>query len=148
VSRKILSAFLALALIAGFTAVTKADVTGSFDLHITMEPMGTQTESVEFFFDVQSNLDITITMSGLSIGADIGFGVTGVEFAIISLSTSLGALAVDDKFVFAMPFGCDLASWSGQCPGAWMIWRAKSSSIWNLAPSVTATMRSVEIAFR
>lgn len=104
-SRRILSAFLALVLVAGFAAVTKADVGGSFDLHISMQPMGTQTESVKFFFDIQSNLDITVTLSGLSIGADLGFGTTGVEFAVISLNTSLGALAVDDTFVFAMPFG-------------------------------------------
>ena len=105
-SRRILSAFLALVLVAGFAAVTKADVTGSFDIHILMEPMGRQTESVMYFFDIQSNLVVNITISGLTIGFDIGFGTTGIEFAIINLDTNLGALSVSDDFVFAEPFGC------------------------------------------
>jgi hypothetical protein len=116
VSRRILSAFLALVLVAGFAAVTKADVTGSFDIHITMTPMGTQTEAVEFFFDIQSNLQINVTLSGLTVSADIGFGTTGVEFAILGVSTSLGALQVDDDFVYASPFGCTTFI-GGQCEG-------------------------------
>lgn len=118
-SRRILSAFLALVLVAGFAAVTKADVTGSFDIHITMTPMGTQTEAVEFFFDIQSNLQVNVTLSGLTISADIGFGTTGVEFAIIGVNTSLGALQVDDDFVYASPFGCTSfpGGLGGQCAG-------------------------------
>src|SRR5574337_948947 len=106
--RSILSIALALILFVGFTAVTKADVTGSFDIHITINPEGKQTEAVRFVFDLQSNLVINVTLSGLTFGADLGFGTTGVEFAILSLNTNLGALAVNDDFVFASPFGCTL----------------------------------------
>jgi len=134
VSRRILSAFLALTLIAGFAAVTKADVTGSFDIHFQMIPEGLQTEAVQFYFDIQANLQVNVTLSGLTIGTDIGFGTTGIEFAVITLDTSLGALTVNDTFVFAPPFACDLethddgpypmgsntAEWSGQCPGQYV----------------------------
>ncbi len=116
-SRRILSAFLALALVAGFAAVTKADVTGSFDISIALAPEGNQTEAVEFFFDIQSNLVVNVTLSGLTIGADIGFGTTGIEFAVLSLNTSLGALQVSDTFVFASPFGCTTFPTFGQCDG-------------------------------
>src|SRR3990172_7882121 len=105
-SRRILSALLALLMVVGFTAMTKADVTGSFDIHITLSPEGTQTEAVKFFIDFQSNLQINVTLSGLTFSADLGFGTTGVEFAILGLTTNLGALAIHDDFVFAPPFGC------------------------------------------
>jgi len=128
VSRRILSAFLALILVAGFATISKADVTGSFDLNIAMIAMGTQTEAVQFSFDIQANLQVNVTLSGLTVGADIGFGTTGIEFAILNLNTSLGALQVNDQFVFAEPFGCALYTGggvsnsaaggpSGQCSG-------------------------------
>lgn len=117
-SRRILSALLALILVATFATVAKADVTGSFEIDITLTPEGSQTEAVKFDIDFQSNLVINILLSGLTFGADIGFGVTGVEFAVLSLRTSLGALSVDDEFVFAAPFGC--ADWpeDAVCSGA------------------------------
>lgn len=120
-SRRILSALLALTLVAGFAFATKADVTGSFDIDITLVPEGTQTEAVKLDIDFQSNLQVNITMSGLTLGADLGFGVTGVEFAILSLTTNLGALAVFDQFVFAAPFGCTNFPGSGQCAGNFVI---------------------------
>jgi len=131
-SRKVLSALMAFTLILGFAVVTKGDVTGSFDLHIQMIAMGTQTEAVQFFFDIQANLQVNVTLSGLTIGADIGFGTTGIEFAIINLNTSLGALQVNDQFVFAEPFGCTLYTGgavsnsaaggpSGQCLGQYVV---------------------------
>ncbi len=116
-SRRILSAFLALILVATFAATSKADVTGSFDLNIQMIAMGTQTEAVQFNFDIQANLQVNVTLSGLTLGADIGFGTTGIEFAILNLNTSLGALQVNDQFVFAEPFGCTSFPGSGQCSG-------------------------------
>ena len=116
-SRRILSAFLALMFVATFATVSKADVTGSFDLNIQMIAMGTQTEAVQFNFDIQANLQVNVTLSGLTIGADIGFGTTGVEFAILNLNTSLGALQVNDQFVFAEPFACTSFPAAGQCSG-------------------------------
>ena len=116
--RSILSIVLALILFVGFATTAKADVTGSFDIHISLEPTGTQTEAVEFEFDLQSNLQLTITLSGLSFGFDIGFGVTGVEFAILSLNTNLGALSVNDTFVFAAPFACSDFAGVGNGPNS------------------------------
>jgi hypothetical protein len=55
-----------------------------------------------------------------------------VEFAVLSLTTNLGALSVFDQFVFAEPFACALetsandglgdgtAEWPGQCPGTYV----------------------------
>jgi hypothetical protein len=124
-SRRILSALLALILVATFATVSKADVTGSFEIDIELIPMGNQTEAVKFFIDFQSNLVINILLSGLTFGVDIGFGVTGVEFAVLSLRTSLGALSVDDLFVFAAPFGCAphpvINDGNGNCPGITVI---------------------------
>lgn len=71
-SRRILSALLALLMVAGFTAMTKADVTGSFDIHITLNPEGGQTEAVKYFFDIQSNLQINVTLSGLTFSVEPG----------------------------------------------------------------------------
>src|SRR3990172_1345409 len=105
-SRRILSALLALLMVVGFTAMTKADVTGSFDIHITLNPEGNQTEAVKFYIDFQSNLQINVTLSGLPFSAALGFGTTGVEFAILGVTTNLGALSIHDDFVFAPPFGC------------------------------------------
>ena len=116
-SRRILSALLALVMVVGFTAMTKADVTGSFDIHITLNPEDTQTEAVKFYIDFQSNLQVNVTLSGLTFSADLGFGTTGVEFAILGLTTNLGALAINDLFVFAAPFGCAAFPAAGQCAG-------------------------------
>lgn len=115
-SRSALSLFLALVLVAGFAAVSRADVTGSFDVHISLEPQGNQTESVPFDIDFQSNLQVNVTLSGLTFGSDIGFGVTGIEFAILSLETNLGALALTDTFVFATPFDANLVALNGGAP--------------------------------
>lgn len=112
--------------VAFFSTATLADVTGSFDLQFDLVPEGTQTEAVEFFFDLKANLMLNVTLSGLTIGADLGFGTTGLEFGIVSLETNLGALGVMDQFVFAAPFSCalfpvgisnDSGGISGQCPG-------------------------------
>lgn len=135
-SRQILSVIFALLLIFGYTQISQADVTGSFELDIALIPEGAQTEAVKFDIDFQANLVINITLSGITFGADLGFGVTGVEFAVLSLTTNLGALAVFDQFVFAEPFACVLFTGGsvsdlntingggqlvGQCPGQQVI---------------------------
>lgn len=131
-SRKILSVLFMFTLLFGYAQIAHADVTGSFELDITLIPEGAQTEAVKFDIDFQANLVINITLSGITFGADLGFGVTGVEFAVLSLTTNLGALAVFDQFVFAEPFACALFTGGpvsdlntitgggglvGQCPG-------------------------------
>lgn len=123
--RQILSCMLALLLALGVAFVSRADVTGSLDINLALNPEGTQTEAVKFNIDLQSNLQLTVTLSGLTFGADLGFGTTGIEFAILSLNTQLGALSVFDEFVFAQPFGANFTGVCGsttdatpdQCPG-------------------------------
>gem|GEM_PF-5717949 len=84
--------------------VVQAEVTGSFDIDVGLIPTGTQIEATPFFVDLQSTLQLNVTLSGLTWGLNAGFGPTGIEFAILRLSTSLGALAVRDTAVFATPF--------------------------------------------
>lgn len=116
--RKLLPAVLILALLIGFSSLTKADVTGNFDIHINLTPDNTKFEAVTFNIDFQSNLNVNITTSGLTIGADLGFGTPGIEFAIVSLDTNLGALHLHDEFIFASPFGCANFPAKGTCAPA------------------------------
>lgn len=117
----------ALALVGFGTATARADVTGTFNIDITLFPQGTQTEAVKFDIDLMSNFQFNSTFSGLTLGADLGFGVTGVEFSILKLAANLGALTFRQDGVFAVPFGCKLflapvgngpdAQLGGACPG-------------------------------
>lgn len=117
----------------GWTA--KADVTGLFDIDLSLSPQTNSQEAVPFFFDLQSNLQVNATLSGMTFGLDLGFGVTGLEFATLSVGTNLGALTLQDQFVFAPPFGCSAPTWlgvaggvsngtdggiAGQCPGGFV----------------------------
>lgn len=86
------------------TVAGRADVTGSFNIHVALLPEGTQTESVQFYFDLQSNLQLNVTISGMTFSADLGFGTTGPEFAVTGFNTNLGAVNINDTFVFAIPF--------------------------------------------
>jgi len=83
-----------------------ADVTGSFNIDVTLTPENVLIEAAKLHIDLQSNLQVNTTLSGITFGVDMGFGVTGIEFAILNLTTNLGALFIFDQFVFASPFGC------------------------------------------
>lgn len=132
---------LAPALLIGFFLATGlcwtgwADVTGMFTFDLSLTPQTNSQESVPFFFDLQSNLQVHITISGMIFGLDLGFGITGLEFTIVSIGTNLGALTIKDEFVFAPPFGCSAPGWlgvvaglsddgdggiAGQCPGSFV----------------------------
>lgn len=129
--RSTLSLLAALILLIGISTTAQAEVSGSFNTYFIMFPDGTQTDAVEFFFDIQSYLEVYITLSGLTLGFDTGFGPTGVEFAIINFDTFIGALQLDAKLIFAEPFGCTLfadpvgnepdANVVGQCPGPFVV---------------------------
>lgn len=101
------------ALTLGLAQVVEADVTGQFNIDLTLNPQTNAQEAVPFFFDLQSNLIVNITVSGMTFAMDIGFGTTGLEFAIVSVGTNLGALAIRDEFIFASPFGCSMPTWLG-----------------------------------
>lgn len=96
--------FLAFFLNVVFSFTVAAEISGTFDVNITLEPSGTQTEAVKYFFDFQSNLMVNVTVSGLTYGPDLGFGTTGLEFSVLNLMAKMGALTLENKLVFATPF--------------------------------------------
>lgn len=104
--RRGLSVCLILVAIFVYSNLVHADVTGSFEIDITLTPENVLVEASKFHIDLQSNLQVNTTLSGITLGMDVGFGVTGIEFAILKLNTNLGALFIFDEFVFAAPFGC------------------------------------------
>ena len=133
-SRKILSVALALILAVGFVSfVTKADVTGSFETALSITPVqcvldksliGTGYYDGKDFpgkpglfpayceqqfplIDVESELSINWTISGLTLGIDTVAGMTGIEHILTNLQATLGALNITDQFFFAVPFGAD-----------------------------------------
>ena len=118
---------LSLALVAllafGFYAATaKADVTGSFGFNVIFSPipctqvivgvvpeitnLGDQPCEVTVYkFDFEADLNINIAISGLVTGIHSHLGNTGLEDVILTFAATLGALDVNDTFVFAQPFG-------------------------------------------
>ena len=91
-------------LIVAFARPVHADVTGNFSLNLTLIPEGVQTESTKYFIDLQTFLRLNLTLSGITLSPDLVYGVTGSEYAILGLQTSLGALSISDEFVFGTPF--------------------------------------------
>jgi len=127
-SKKFLGFTLALLLAFGFYgAVAKADVTGSFGINLGFAPIDCRyltladpdTGLIYFFydqpceetvykFDLQTDLNINITVSGLTMGIHSHAGTTGFEDIILTFATTLGALDITDTFVFAQPFAQDV----------------------------------------
>jgi hypothetical protein len=120
---KVLSIALAVLMaFAFYSATTKADVTGSFGLGISLDAipctsvlvgtvqtpaqLGDQPcESTVFKIDFESDLNVNIAISGLTTSIHSHAGVTGLEDVILTFAATLGALDVSDTFVFAQPFG-------------------------------------------
>jgi hypothetical protein len=95
-----------------WSVVGRADVNGSFDLFITMQPQTTSGETSEFDFDFEAELDLNVTLSGLTFSNAMTYGIGGVEHYIMALSTTLGALDILDEFVFATPYyGVSTSYW-------------------------------------
>ena len=116
---KVLSiALAALMALSFYSATTKADVTGSFGIHLSFEPIQCQNlplfdilnfpdqpcEKTFFKIDFETSININITISGLTVGIHAHTGVTGFEDIILSFATTLGALDITDTFVFAQAF--------------------------------------------
>ena len=104
-----------------YAATTKADVTGSFGVNISYEPFpcqliavqsGEQTfqfydqpcEKTFFKIDFETDFNVNIAISGLTMGLHAHAGVTGFEDIILSFAATLGALDISDTFVFAQPY--------------------------------------------
>lgn len=78
---------------------------GNLNLNFDLIPDNTQLEAVPFFVDFTSNLEVSVTLSGLTANADIGFGTTGIEFAVLTFDAILGVFDITAQTVFAAAFG-------------------------------------------
>ncbi len=118
-----LSIALAVLMAFGFYAATaKADVTGSFGVAIDFSPIPCQQvvvgpaqtpvnlgdqpcEVTVYKFDFQGDLNVNVAISGLTMGFHSHLGTTGLEDVLLTFAATLGALDVNDTFVFAQPYG-------------------------------------------
>ena len=82
----------------------RADVTGDVTVQLGMLPLATQTEAVQYNLDFEVLSNIRWTVSGLTFGNRMALGVTGIEHAILSVETQLGAFDILSQAVFATPF--------------------------------------------
>jgi len=105
---KLPAILLALAVIGGLSAAAfAAGVEGWFEVDLWAWPQTTTAEVSTLDFDLQSLLQLDLVVSGLAVGNHLTMGVAGVEHDIVSLETTIGALDLRDRFVFAAPFiGC------------------------------------------
>jgi hypothetical protein len=106
-----------------YTATTKADVTGSFGVNLGFAPIDCRyltladpasgliyffndqpCEETVYKFDFETDLNINIAISGLTMGLHSHAGTTGFEDIILTFAAKLGALDITDMFVFAQPF--------------------------------------------
>jgi hypothetical protein len=105
-TKRVLSIVIAVLLVSSFAAM--AGVEGDFTFDISIYPQVsdgmTLNEISKFDFDFQGILDLDITISGLTVGTDLAFGIAGIEHFIATISTTLGALSITDEFVFAAPY--------------------------------------------
>jgi len=84
-------------------------IVGKDGNQIIIGPLGDQPcESTVFKVDFETDLNIDVTISGLTMGIHSHAGVTGFEDVILSFATTLGALDIKDEFVFAQPFKWDV----------------------------------------
>ena len=54
--------------------------------------------------DLLTNLQLNVGISGLTAGLDLGYGLTGPEFAIANFDATVGVLNLMNETVFATPF--------------------------------------------
>jgi len=77
---------------------------GSLTLDATLLPLNDAQELTPFLIDLQTNLRLNLTWSGLMLSSDLGLGTTGFEFAIFAFGATLGTFDMESQFVFAAPF--------------------------------------------
>ncbi|GEM_PF-1677554 len=128
---KVLSCALALVVALGFFGtIAKADVTGSFGVNLAFAPIDCRwlvlmdpdasaptplpfadqpCENTVYKFDLQTDLNVNVTISGLTMSIHSHAGTTGFEDIILTFATTLGALDITSMFVFAQPFAIGLA---------------------------------------
>ncbi len=81
-----------------------ADVVGSLSVSAELAPDGVQTEAQKMNIDLRTNLQLNVTVSGMTLGLDSLFGTMGLEEVLLSLNTNLGALRISDEFFFSIPY--------------------------------------------
>ena len=97
-----------------------ADITGNFDVNITVQPIPcgalpfvtftpvavypVNCENTLTKTDIDTEINVNWTVSGLTLGLHSHTGLTGIEDVITTLKATLGALNIVDQFVFAVPF--------------------------------------------
>jgi hypothetical protein len=113
---------LMMALVAlGFWSYNgSADITGNFQVNITVQPIPcgalpfvsftppavypVNCENTLTKTDIETEINVNWTVSGLTLGLHAHTGLTGIEDVITTLKATLGALNIVDQFVFAVPF--------------------------------------------
>lgn len=104
-SKKFIAVSLAVMLVGLFSTVAMAGVEGDFTFDVSLIPAQTPSAQAQAFdLDFEGLLDVSWTVSGLTISNDLAVGVKGIEHAVFGLDTTLGALTISDSFVFAMPY--------------------------------------------
>ena len=99
-NRVIYTVAVALLALFLFTSTALADVTGNFSTNITFIPQTTVSEISLIDFDVVNELNLTISISGLSNTLHSHFGIAGVEDAILTLDGVMGFLNFNAQLVF------------------------------------------------
>ena len=98
--RGILIATAALLALFLFVESSQADVTGNFTTQITFVPQTTASEISLIDFDVVNELNLTVSISGLSSTLHSHFGIAGVEDAILTLNGVMGFMSFNAQLVF------------------------------------------------
>ncbi len=106
----VLAVFFTLGLLA---EAAKAEVTGFFNTHISITPQTTATEVSKIDFDIENDLTVTVSISGLNTTLHTHFGIAGVEDVQLTLAATLGALDITSELVFGR-FGAKCAFAVGQ----------------------------------
>lgn len=91
-------------LILGLSSITVRGSIGNLTMNISLKPHATTAETSLFDFDFQTELNLSIDISGLALRSEAGLGLSGAEFFIFGLKTTLSALNLDSDFIFASPF--------------------------------------------
>lgn len=92
---------IAIAFMVAFGATAHADVTGYFETHISFHPQSTVSEIELMDFDIENDLTITVSISGLTTTLHTHFGIAGVEDLQVISNATLGALDIKSHLVFA-----------------------------------------------
>ncbi|OGF54792.1 MAG: hypothetical protein A2Z21_09075 [Candidatus Fraserbacteria bacterium RBG_16_55_9] len=101
-------------LIGGCAYVARADLTGTSFITILAEPipctlvgeilLETPCEKTLLKFDIESIINLTVTLSGMSFTIDSAVGITGVEHLILTSKVTLGMVDLTSEFWVATPF--------------------------------------------